>query len=306
MKPLLPVFYLLIILLPQAATSKSVDQITLARAASTTAKPPLPISYFNSPCQASVTGYVTCGEEFCELERGHITSFRSQDSRYSFSYEYNLSAYLQFHNPKSDYCVDYVILNDSKSGYRFNELDDVPFVGILKIIESMSRNVRYVPFKTRLNAKEINKDKAVYDMIITNLWNLTPLKDTPYTYAALSWLTFRKSLNQVIKSQTQHTSGIEKVKLPQSSLTLTLNHSWNLSGKVYDASLTGEIKTPYGNIISSRYDAKDIRFARPGFNSFRKDYRYKRSVSMLPDIREYYKMENELYQIIEIVLMPEQ
>ena len=268
-RSLFSVFSLSLLLLSGYVVCSPIPDIVLVSPAKTTDKPTLPISYYSEPCALpQYGGNITCGKEYCDIDSNYIFQFRPGNSPDSFVRDYNMATYIRLEIPPSDYCVDHDILATPNSGYFLQELEDINFAGILKIHEIVSNRIHFVPFKTRpLKAKcDKNRNKMTYDFTISSMWNLTPLRDTNYLYVANQWLTYRKSLNTILRHQFLR----KKIRLPTSNLVLELTYSSDLNGKVYDARLTGKLGLPHNQEIDIRFASDAIRFAKPGYNNLGK------------------------------------
>lgn len=254
---------------------------------------------------------VVCGEEYCDDRIETVSAFDSLDAVISVTGTYNLASYILYGPATTgtdvkSFCVDKSLLGNKNASYSGSELEGVAFQGVLKLEEVQNGKVHYVPFKTSKLSKQgaLNSGALNYSLTLSDQKDPSKFTDDKIKLVVAEWLVLRRALNKVDKKFEDTLP--DDMKLEESSLTLTVVPKKNPSNP-YNASLTGLLKLPFKNHININFNSDDIRFAKPGFNNFRKDIRYKRSVSMIPD---YVDSNSEqmsdwgAFKLVEIILEP--
>ncbi|UYM15584.1 hypothetical protein [Endozoicomonas euniceicola] len=254
---------------------------------------------------------VVCGEEYCHDRIKGARAFDSPASVISVIESYNLASYIRY---KSDtvgtdiekFCVDDSLLRNKNASHSGGELEGVFFRGVLKLQEVQNGEVHYIPFKTSKLSKQddLGSGAMNYSLTLSDQKDPSKFTDDKIKLVAAEWLAFRRVLNKVDKKFEETLP--DDMKLDTSSLTLTVTPGEN-PGKPYETRLTGLLKLPLENHVNINFYSAAIRFAKPGFNNFRKNIRYKRSVSMIPDYVDSNseQMSNGgAFKLVEIRLEP--
>ena len=259
---------------------------------------------------------MTCGENHFK-NKPHLFkqlrhAFDSISSYDSDDIDYNQTAFLLEHPEKTRSCVDNRILNDNDSGYTSKGLKHTVFYGLIKTRETGSGSIHYIPFKTKPVGKQwrMGDKKTIYELKIQKIIShksksITVFKEEHYYRVMVKWLAERHA-NQEQMRELKDDPGIPI--LHKSRLYLTLIDSDNFGRKTYAGQLSGDLRLPWNqNTTIKLASAPDIRFPKPGYNNFRKDIRYKKSISFIPDPNtetQNARLTEAETEVIEIILLP--
>ena len=259
---------------------------------------------------------MVCGEN--HLKYNHNLSeklirynFDSRSSASSYNPSYNQSAFLLAHPDKYHTCIDSKLLNNPLSGYAAKNLGGTIFYGIIKIREPQLDKVSYIPFKTKaIRKKHYDENNVSYELKIRKVANndkkaIRAFNDDHYIKEVVDWFAQREANSEQIAKLDFIN---ENVELNRSLFSLKLEISNRFDRKTYKGKVLGKLQLPWNQnktiVFSS---APDIRFPKPGYLNFRKDIRYPKAVSFIPDPDskiQYSGLTEPEMEVIEIILLP--